>query len=140
MNFVVNIWNIKGKKKYTTGIQARKTSAFEKQTLARSNHNSGISNWINVLAIFCSFDLIVFWLQEMMISVAYFCVVPYLIQKDIKIFFYFIERTFSNFLKEKSNYTWPGNEFTKWWFKIYLEKHKSGQTTLHRVSACSASK
>lgn len=42
------------------GIQARKTSAFEMQTLARGSHNSRISSRINVLAIFCSFDPIVF--------------------------------------------------------------------------------
>lgn len=79
MNFVINSWNIKGKKEDTTIFQARKTLAFEMQTLARSNHNSRISNWINVLAIFCSVDLIVFWLQEMMRSVASLCVGPYLI-------------------------------------------------------------
>lgn len=41
-------------------IQARKTSVFEMQTLARGSHNSGISSRINVLATFCSFDPIVF--------------------------------------------------------------------------------
>lgn len=79
MNFVINSWNIKGKKEDATGIQARKTSAFEMQTLARSSHTSRISNRINVLTIFCSFDLIVFWLQEMMGSSASLCIGPCLI-------------------------------------------------------------
>lgn len=58
------------------GIQARKTSAFEMQTLARGSHNSRISSRINVLAIFCSFDPIVFWLQEMMGRATSLCVGP----------------------------------------------------------------
>lgn len=78
MIFVINSWNIKSKKEDTTGIRSRKTSAFEMQTLAKSSHNSGISIRINVLAIFCSFDLIVFWLQEMMGSTASLCASPYL--------------------------------------------------------------
>lgn len=67
MNFLINSWNISGKKEDTTDIQAQKTSAFEMQTLESRSHNSGISNRINVLTLFCSFDLIVFWLQEMMV-------------------------------------------------------------------------
>lgn len=42
------------------GIQAIKASNFELQSLPSSSHNSGISNKVNVLAIFCLIDRLAF--------------------------------------------------------------------------------
>lgn len=58
------------------GIQAIKASNFELQSLPSSSHNSGISNKVNVLAIFCLIDRLAFWLQEIMRNLASFLEVP----------------------------------------------------------------